>query len=103
MVLVFTNNILLSKCEISVGSGLIKLGNIATGTEGFFALCVDHDHLDIIVLGPGIQSVFNGDAHVVGHGIQRLGAGEGDAAGLANLADIDVFHGPKNLVCIASV
>ena len=100
---VFISPVGLSKFVISDNPVGVEFRDITPGTKGFFALGVDYDHLDVLVIRPRIQRIFDGDAHVVGHRIQCLWSGKGDAAGLANFADIDVVHDPENPVCIASV
>ena len=78
--------------EVAAAAAGIDLGDVAAGAEGARALGVDEDEGDGIVALPRGQRRIDVADHGVGEGVERLRAGEGDAAGAPLGADVQVAH-----------
>ena len=76
--------------EIPVAPGIVEFLNVAAGAECLVAGTVDDDQRHGIVIGPGVERLFYGEAHVMAKRIESLGAGQGDPARAAFDADVDV-------------
>ena len=78
--------------EVAAASGAVDFGDVAAGAEGALALGIDQDEGHVRVGGPGVEGGRDRQRHRVGERVQRLRAGQGDAAGAALGADADVGH-----------
>ena len=67
-------------------AAVMKLENIAAGTEPFLARTVDDNGPDAVVSLPGFQRLDHCQAHAMGQRVERLGPVQRDAAHLAGLA-----------------
>ena len=63
---------------VSLGACGVKFGDVTARAKGTIPFGVKDDQIDVRVMLPSVEGVFDGQTHVVGHGVQRLGAGEGD-------------------------
>jgi hypothetical protein len=79
-------------------AGAVERGDVAARAEGAFALGIQQDQVDGIVVAPAVQRGLGFEAHLVGQRIERPGPGQGDAARAALCADVDVGHGRLRLL-----
>ena len=78
--------------KITLGAGVIQFGDITARAKGALPLCINHNQLHRVIAGPIVKRLFNRQTHLVGHRIQRLRTGQGDAARVSGDADVDVAH-----------
>src|SRR5690606_30647902 len=79
---------------IAGAAAVIDRSDVAAGAEGAITLGVKDDQLDRGVVPPVVQRRMDRAGHVMGQCVQRLRAGQGDAAGVAVAADMQVVHQP---------
>ena len=69
--------------EVAAAAGAVDVGDVAAGAEGARAFALDEDERDGGVVGPGREGGVDRVHHAEAERVQRLRAGEGDAAGAA--------------------
>ena len=70
----------------------VDVGEVAARAKGAIALRIDHDEAHGVVARPSVERALDGEAHLPGERVERLGAGERDAPREALRPDADLAH-----------